>query len=398
METTTLLKRTLPADVPSVADVERIAAVSNPVLRNLLITQTYCELSTVFTQRTGRCANWCTFATWASKQAGQTIRSEDLRRSLQALLKNDAVLLEALDLLVLVARQFGAAAVEGRERSFLHGILENASQRASDAVARGNRKVYEEIAREFARFLLTCGGDTAFSDVHLAEMTTGLRPGPPPHGQDYLRQAFTLYYRAFFETDESRKTECCFHANLLIGFHEQTRLQPEIAEALNAAFATGDETKAALRQQLFSGSGIWARIKGWLQRLFGKASPLDKAIDAFAERLQEAVRRVLTHHLMTLTLPPATRLSLGRDLPATYPEVLKQLHEPDLLALLRQIDPTPDSLEQSGATDWANLPERLHFIAELFRCYHLAGDLLCDAFTKEQVAEMKAGRLPVGEL
>src|SRR4051812_6488374 len=67
---------------PTVADVERISALSHPVLRNLCITQCYFELSAVFVERTGSGANWCTYATWASKQAGQTIRKEDLQRRL----------------------------------------------------------------------------------------------------------------------------------------------------------------------------------------------------------------------------------------------------------------------------------------------------------------------------
>ena len=70
--------------MPTVADVERIAALRDPVVRNLQITQCYCELSRLFAARTGgEPANWCTFATWASKQAGQTIRKEDLERAFE---------------------------------------------------------------------------------------------------------------------------------------------------------------------------------------------------------------------------------------------------------------------------------------------------------------------------
>ena len=67
---------------PTVAAVERIAALDDPVVRNLQITQCYSELSRAFAARIdGGPANWCTFATWASKQAGQTIRGEDLARA-----------------------------------------------------------------------------------------------------------------------------------------------------------------------------------------------------------------------------------------------------------------------------------------------------------------------------
>ncbi|HET7897467.1 MAG TPA: hypothetical protein VFL47_07350, partial [Flavisolibacter sp.] len=102
--------------------------------------------------------------------------------------------------------------------------------------------------------------------------------------------------------------------------------------------------------------------------------------------------------LMTLTLPPARRLRLGRDLVASYPPDLLKLDNADLLALLARIDPTKDSLAGSGATDWSDLRERLHFIADLFRCYHEDRDLLSDAFTPAQVLALKAGRLPEGRL
>ena len=66
------------APCPPATEVERIAALPDPVLRNLQITQCYHELAACLPGRTGPGANWCTFATWASKQAGQTIRKEDL--------------------------------------------------------------------------------------------------------------------------------------------------------------------------------------------------------------------------------------------------------------------------------------------------------------------------------
>ena len=66
------------------ADVEAICRHVDPVLRNLRITQAYHELSAGLAAWAGEAANWCTFATWASRQAGQTIRREDLARTLEA--------------------------------------------------------------------------------------------------------------------------------------------------------------------------------------------------------------------------------------------------------------------------------------------------------------------------
>jgi hypothetical protein len=68
---------------PTLDEIDRIAGLSNPILRNLRITQCYYEISQSVAGFTGDSANWCTFATWASKQAGQTIRQEDLIRTFE---------------------------------------------------------------------------------------------------------------------------------------------------------------------------------------------------------------------------------------------------------------------------------------------------------------------------
>jgi hypothetical protein len=69
--------------VPTIDEIDRIARLGDPILRNLQITQCYYEISQSVAGLTGFSANWCTFATWASKQAGQTIRLEDLLRAFE---------------------------------------------------------------------------------------------------------------------------------------------------------------------------------------------------------------------------------------------------------------------------------------------------------------------------
>ena len=61
-----------------------------------------------------------------------------------------------------------------------------------------------------------------------------LRPGDPPDGQAYLRSAFRLYQQQAFEPDPNRRAQTICLANILVGFHEQTRLQPEIREAMTS--------------------------------------------------------------------------------------------------------------------------------------------------------------------
>jgi hypothetical protein len=336
--------------------------------------------------RLGASANWCTFATWASRQAGQSIRREDLQRAIDHGL--DAWIgAGAADTIGHAARALGADQTISEIRSVVRATLGSnaAIARTAAAVARGNLKVFAEIGREFARFLTVCFNDSSPVDAHIEAFVGGLRGGHPPDGQRYLQQAFRRYYRALFEPDSAQRTQQLLLANLEIGFHEQTRLQPEIAEALDAGVIEARELAPKLLRQLFPRGGIVVRVRRFFLRLFGGRTPLDHAAEALVAEARAVIRRIITDHLMTLELS-SRLLHLGTDLRSDFPARLSRLDDPELLALLAHIDPTPDSLRQSGARDWANLPDRLHFIADLFRCYHDTVDLFDPPFPNPAVA------------
>src|SRR5215212_10961257 len=121
-------------DALTVEKIDSIASLADPVLRNLQITQCYCELSTNFSKRMGPGANWCTFATWASKQAGQTIRHQDLQRTLEALLKNEPEIEAALSLIATIAKQSGTQQTfDHIRKSTLGAVVAAVGSRASDA-------------------------------------------------------------------------------------------------------------------------------------------------------------------------------------------------------------------------------------------------------------------------
>jgi hypothetical protein len=101
--------------------------------------------------------------------------------------------------------------------------------------------------------------------------------------------------------------------------------------------------------------------------------------------------------MMTLHMP-GTVLRLGTDVPGEFPPELRQLDHTELRALLAKIDPTPDSTARSGATDWADLGERMHYIADLFRCWHARRELHSAPFTDAQVALIRQGKRPPGDL
>jgi hypothetical protein len=319
------------------AEVRQIAGLRDPVIRNLRITECYARLAAAVGSGG---ANWCTFATWASKQAGSTIRGEDFDAALRRELGRDASVLHPF-------RSFWRALLRrglfNRDTRFgrlvwrLHTPFD-AFELASDAVARGNRKVFEEIGAEFARYL-ALDFDEFLADVESPE----------------LRQAFTHLHAG--------DPESVVLANLEIGLHEQERLQPEIREALDAA-TTPDRR-------------LLVRILGW---------PLQR-------QLTRLSREVITHSFMVLTFPGAV-LSLGRhlDIALTAPT------NPDLAALIARFEPVPPAADDCGARDWSDLHQRMHYISHLFRAYSDNAELAGPPFTAEQVARLRAGELPDGEL
>jgi hypothetical protein len=384
---------------PTTAEVKAISALADPVVRNLRITQCYHELAVAMSTLTGPGANWCAVATWASRQAGQSIRKEDLTRALEELIGSSEDAAQAVRELTADGAQLpggDARSLVGAGAALWQAINPaSAFQRNSDAVARGNRKVFEEIGYEFARFLALFG-DGRPGEEKLAAFCVDLRAGELPDGQRWLRHAFTHYHHALSAPDAEATAELLLLANLEIGYHEQTRLQPEIVAALDAPIYNPDELRRRLLAELFPNPTVRMRLA--LLRLLGRAAPIFRTRDRLAEELQRLGRLVITEQMMTLRLPRGRILRLGQDLQADFPQPLQRPTNPALQALLSKVDPTPDSLDATGAQDWGQLPDRMHFIADLFRAYHLDATLLDPPFTADQVAAMKTGQLPTGRL
>jgi len=384
---------------PVVAEVDRIAAHADAVVRNLQITHCYHRLSRALADRTGGGANWCTFAVWASKQVGQTIRQEDLARTMARLLKSSPEAAAEVDQMVRsLRRAVPADVLERAHRTVRQAVVLTARlDDVSAASARGNLKVFEEIAREFARFLAEFA-DGPVDERRIVEFCDALRPGEPPDGQRYLRQAFARYYRAMTTHDPKRRAELLLLANIEVGLHEQTRLQPEIAAAMEAPVVDPRELERRLFDLLLPKNRVFKWLRLTLLTVLGKRPAVRVASARLAEQARVLCRRAVTRHLMTLALPGGELLDLGNDLPATFPPLLAELSDPELLALLSVVDPTTDSLLDTAARDWADLPDRMHYIADMFRCHALRGDLLDPPFTAEQVEALVEGRLPVGTL
>jgi len=376
---------------PTVDEVRRIVGISNPVIRNLEITNCYARLSAAMAQRTGRCANWCTFATWASRQAGRTIRGEDLIETLQTRLGHGPQLLHpfaSLGRWLLRRGLFNPQSRLGRLTAQLHTPFD-AFERTSDAVARGNRKVFEEIGMQFARYLDEVPPDADVRSPQLRAFLGGLGAGEPPDGQRYLAQAFARYARAGATTVASQRAQLLLLANLEIGMHEQTRLQPEIREALDSPYVVSQDLHDRLVRALFP----WWR-RGVPRVLAAPAG----ALGTRAQRgMAEMVREIITCSLMVMSLPGRV-LALGANMNEPFPETLRDLSDAELTALLARFEPGATAPDDTGARDWSDFDQRMHYIAHLFRAFHLHDELLGEPFTAAQVRAFAAGTVPDGAL
>lgn len=376
--------------IPSLQIVDDIVGVTDPVVRNLRITHAYHLLSVSLSKLTGDGANWCTFAVWASRQAGQTIRGEDLFDALERTLRARPDLTRGLSR---TWRRLFLAALErpGSRRSRLLRLIgSGAFTRASQAVSRGNLKVFDEIGRLFADFIFLCGESPPAPDA-LATFLGKLRLGDPPEGQEFLRRAFSHYAAALRTSDLPLRAELLLLANLEIGLHEQTRLQPEILEALDAPFTATMELGRDLLDVLLPRSVGWVGVvREPLAALLGTTGRLTEY------SLRQLLRHLLTESFITLSLPGGV-VHLGRDLQGDFPESLLNPTTAELLEILDRFKPVSNDPDGSGADDWSVLDQRMILITRLFRSRHEHRELFGAPFTPEQVQAFEAGRLPDGE-
>lgn len=366
---------------------EIVAVEQQPVLRNLLITDAYHQLTLAMAQLLpGADLAWPGFATWASKQAGTFIRQEEVPRALF-----DTLELERIAVV----------------RAILDAITR--------FIINGNKIVFEELGLAFAGFFEAFVEPSARTEANLATLIARFSEGESmpdqvtitsdgelvrtgEGGQSLVRTALRHYFEALRETDVDARAELVLLANVECGLHEQIRLQPYIAGALDAPL--------------------------------GELLRLAKVPDhALAERTVDLARRIATEWLMTMATPHEI-IDLGSDLPAPrgasmWPTELRNLRHPTLLALadrvgaydarerdlefddrvegwvnglMVKLDLARPEAQGTGAKRWGRLDDRMRFIFEYFRSRQREAALLTPPFSAAQQAELYAGRIPAGPL
>lgn len=356
---------------------------SDPVLRNLLITQAYFQLSLGLSRVLGvENANWCSFAVWASKTAGSFVRKEaapELVRRLLGVQAGDSGDRESLPPVSLDV--FGPPS--NTEISLLE-LPDRIFREVSRLIARGNLIVFTELAPIFRRMIELYEGRGRPEASWLEELLAPMKPGPTTEGgQGLFRDALTHYHNALLTDDPDTKAELILFGNARVGLHEQIRLQPYIAGSLNSP----------VKRLVRSFGGPKLKLPKPFQAAF------EGLIRPATDRVASLWRELATRDLMRLKLPNGD-LVLGQDLPVQpgqplYPEYLRTIEDDELHVLLAEYGAHDSTSYGSGSNDWAYLPSRMGYILELYRSRQCDPNLFAPPFRETDERQILSWRVPV---
>ena len=374
-------------------DVGLIASAGFPLwepidtlqLRNHRITLAYGDLSHQLSRLTAGNddeiewdANWCTFATWSSRTIGTCIDRQPEHGLIHHLLRHFPRPL----------------------RRFFYGLAEALLCRGHGAIYRtlaiGNRLVFLEIGTAISHFLQCFGAvhgsqdpdfEAYWSDVDA--FLTGLRhldpswlatAAPDP---STLRAGMQAYFDALNEANPKAKAELVLLGNLLLGAYEQTRVDGYLNATLSF-FTTS-----------------------WLHRLMRGPKPGVVALlgRGLAVPFSTMYAWFATRFFLALELPSPggmTELMVGKPVPSLngstqqleIPEVLRQIANPALQAVLTCYDLSDRRYNRTRSRNWANFADRMNYITNLFRSRQRDPSLFQAPWTPLQEASLLEGKLP----
>ncbi len=362
--------------------IDDIVAVPDVRVRNLWITASYADLARRMLPTLDDNQSWCSFAIWASNTAGVSIRGDELPTFLTRLVAGDS---PNADALVDASSRRGIHRLIGHrlEHHHVRALVHEAIEQVSDHIAHGNTLVYAELAPIFVRYVEHIerhGRPQTFDDVDRLLAAAGV---PASEDAPLVHTAFRHY--ALAATPGAETAQHVLAANIAAVLHEQQRLQDDVAAALDAGLldVAGEIARAG---------HSW--LPGVVRRLL--TNLIERRIAPHVEHLWG---EVATHLLMTLDVPGET-LHLGRDVPPAdgrrelFPADLRELTLPHLQMLMSTWDPTHGTGIGSGASDWADLHERMGYIVNLFRSRQQITALTTPPFDDAQIGIMLEGKLP----
>ncbi len=339
---TPALAQTLVPPGLSQSRIDRICAQTNPVLRNLQITDYYHDVAVGLRDMIGPQGgnNWPAWACWASKHVGEHIRREDLP-FLRGTCKVTATLAHYL--------------LPPGLRNIIWGP-NDAMDRAHEAIASANKAIFERTTPHFTRFISTFSGDKELDEAKWTKFASHFRPGTYEEGgEEMLWAGFRSYYEAMFEPDPKKKAELVLLGNTHVVYDEQMHAHEEINEAL----------------PWYAGRPV---------------TSMSLYLDTPTETLRLG---------KDLPVRPDGKL---------FPPLLESLENPELKKAFQAfsrangLNPAEGTLEGSRCVDYRSLDERMNLIVNVFRTRHDDASLFQAPFSPEQTHLIQKGQVPKGHL
>jgi hypothetical protein len=361
-----------------------IAGLSDPVVRNLCITQRYHELAAGLRDAgLGPDATWCAFAVWASKTAGATIRGDVLPTRAKDCFADSGATEGILDRF-----NHGVEAWAMRRLSHEHiaQVIDSVTADVARHVGDGNLLVFAELAPLFTALLDGCRASPCEPQQLSQAMAPALTALTKSEDAGGVVDAFAAYEAARFAA--ASRPVLVLQANTLAVAHEQQRLQPAISGALNAPIS--DSLKQVIE----------ADVVGHLPGADARRV-LDGLADEVCTHLDATWDTVLTEVIMQLVTATET-FDLRRDVPplaeGMFPPELIDIAGTVADPVVARWDRTNGTGVPSGARDWDVLEDRMNFIVNLFRSRQQDAALFDPPFSNAQLGVLATGQLPPGPL
>jgi len=348
------------------AEVDAVAAMADPVARNVRITQLYHDLELAVAQIFGTDdLSWCAYGVWASRQVGEAMQGLPPDH-IRALL-DDPDFVDNLALPPDLARWARRLAPVARRLpdAVLAKVLDALQPHLAEALGRGNHRVFTELAPTFAGFVDLWreeDGDPDRVEARLGELYQRLGHTTYEGGAGYELTLLCDYYvRALRTDDPHQRAQLVYYANLRGAHYEQQRVQGPLEEVTDVIL----EMPAAFVGR----SGAVGAVGRMISRVAPRTS----------HRVGHTIGAVLgntTTDLAVRVSTPIDDLDVGTALAPDpsgtfYPPDLQRLDLPEFDEFLRHPDNWmelgPQPSRQVRVDNWVNYHERMPFIAHVMR-------------------------------
>ncbi len=331
-----------------------IANMTDIIARNWAITLWYQDISHSFQKlmhtapdsTTGFPAIgvWPSIAVWASNSVGFSIRQQTLP--------------ELWSYIIHDLPQWMQAILDKMSFEFVNLLFKEILEHASVALGAGNVYVFREIGLVYSRYGTEFCGDATKPDD--ARMTQFVQQYVCEDGQCDLAKGMWALFRGHYGAAESltftERDQMLLLQGMYVGLAEQIRLQPFI----NASFP-GYTTN-------------WCRL--WPGK---NITPCDDLVNTIFSKL--LVHILIGSHRLLADHDMPSGIHNGSD----FSPYLTNLTEPQTHDLmLKMLNSTTLTLNNTAANDWNILAERMRFIAPVFWVFQDHKEVNCYPFSIEQ--------------